>query len=650
MLQNSGSMIPIEEKQLGDFTTKANGYLKALKYLPKTQAKARKNSVDPTPAFMESEQKVLKKDFSVLKTAIQIGKDSLLFPEGINHVLCTVRQGLRIGMHISALYGKASGLDTLQAINSKGGLVSTQKVEFANKTETASVVAIFTAAYYIVWELSRYRADEVSAVNMDFDGIPETNLSSPVDAITCMLYYYCDKLENSGNVNTEIDFIKMTIMYFRGIVDEIKTREGSLKFVDAFTSKSYKLVESEFSLNGFDASMNDGVVSVEFNRLKFNEIVGNRDAKREGLRLAYGLLCYDSESKRNPLMDLGGFSHIRCGFGKPGTGKGMQISSTATILDERSLEYTGLPFFYHPMPEDLVSTFQGGSAEKTKVWFKPLRDPNKIVYAPIDDGEQKLEERTRQGVSAGVREVIATYLPNVEGASAVWRGNSAIEIFTNLLDMVDKAVLSRIMHRYTIDGSITWEDFIDQDYLWQEKRYGIKSDFINMKDPEGYRYLDAQKIVARILGNKNITEAKNQIVNEIIDKARRKYKFNEQAYFAEIYITFQKQFPIFSSRDVRNIQKAIDTRVMDFDFPEEWLNKPSLFFRQNYEIKMKMLKNLREENMQGLSFAQIREQEVIRYLDILIEITDKGKERAIAEAMERKMVNHEADKRLSEQI
>ena len=35
---------------------------------------------------------------------------------------------------------------------------------------------------------------------------------------------------------------------------------------------------------------------------------------------------------------------------------------------------------------------------------------NKIIFAPVDDAENNLEERTRKGVSAGVRELIGVFL------------------------------------------------------------------------------------------------------------------------------------------------------------------------------------------------------------------------------------------------
>ena len=142
---------------------------------------------------------------------------------------------------------------------------------------------------------------------------------------------------------------------------------------------------------------------------KFEEIVGNRDAKHFARRLTERMLSYDFTAKKNPFQELGGFMPVFMGYGIPGTGKSMLIAAIATRLKEHC-DNLDIPFLFHPMPDTLISTFQGGSAEKMVQWMKPLQDPSKIIFAPIDDAENNLQERTAQGVSAGVKEVIGVFL------------------------------------------------------------------------------------------------------------------------------------------------------------------------------------------------------------------------------------------------
>ena len=139
--------------------------------------------------------------------------------------------------------------------------------------------------------------------------------------------------------------------------------------------------------------------------------VKNSNAKLEHLK---DFLVYQGElGDKTTNMEL-----VFMGYGIPGTGKSMLIAAIATRLKKHCDELE-IPFLFHPMPDTLISTFQGGSAEKMVKWMKPLQDPTKLIFAPIDDAENNLQERTAQGVSAGVKEVIGVFLRYTEGAYIV---------------------------------------------------------------------------------------------------------------------------------------------------------------------------------------------------------------------------------------
>ena len=369
--------------------------------------------------------------------------------------------------------------------------------------------------------------------------------------------------------------------------------------------------------------------SVEFNQIKFEQIVGNRDAKHFARRLTERLLSYDFTAKKNPFQELGGFMPVFMGYGIPGTGKSMLIAAIATRLKELS-EQLQIPFLFHPMPDTLISTFQGGSAEKMVEWMKPLQDPTRLIFAPIDDAENNLQERTAQGVSAGVKEVIGVFLRYTEGAYAVNYGNSSVGLFTNLPEMLDKAVISRVQGRFKIDGARNEKDFIDQDHLWWRKLDETMPDFVNMSNPNDYKYLDAQK-VAKSLGDilQQSEKPSEERVLETFDRVEKKYKDSEHMFYAHLYTEIQKIFPFFSSRDVRNIQKAVSLRLTDFDLERDWFENPEAYFKKDYETKYGMLQELMRANMKGLDFSDIRRQEVVRYLDNVATIADTDFKRKV---------------------
>ena len=430
-------------------------------------------------------------------------------------------------------------------------------------------------------------------------------------------------------IKSDKDVVDFTVVYFEALIDEIQLRKSSLEHTESIVDRTYKLEKSEFAISGWDNVFSGSAVSVEFNKIQFEQIVGNKDAKHFARRLTERMLSYDFEAKKNPFQELGGFMPVFMGYGIPGTGKSMLIAAIATRLKEHS-DNLDIPFLFHPMPDTLISTFQGGSAEKMVEWMKPLQDPTKLIFAPIDDAENNLQERTAQGVSAGVKEVIGVFLRYTEGAYAVNYGNSSIGLFTNLPEMLDKAVISRVQGRFKIDGARTEHDFVDQDYIWWKKLKDTMPDFVNMNDPEVYKYLSDQglaKTMGEILNAvEQPTEAR---VHDTFNKVEKLHQNNDHMFYAALYKEIQKIFPFFSSRDVRNIQSAISLRLTDFDLEQDWFEHPDKYFKKDYETKFNMLQELMRANMKGLNFSDIRRQEVIRYLDNVATIADTDFKRKV---------------------
>jgi hypothetical protein len=295
------------------------------------------------------------------------------------------------------------------------------------------------------------------------------------------------------------------------------------------------------------------------------------------------------------------------------------------------------------MPDTLISTFQGGSAEKMVEWMKPLQDPTKLIFAPIDDAENNLQERTAQGVSAGVKEVIGVFLRYTEGAYAVNYGNSSIGLFTNLPEMLDKAVISRVQGRFKIDGARTEHDFLDQDHLWWRKLQDTIPNFINMDNPKKYKYLSNQGLAKNMGEILNLTEKPTEErVLEAYEKNEMNHKANDHMFYASLYTEIQKIFPFFSSRDVRNIQSAISLRLTDFDLEKDWFEDPEKYFKKDYETKFNMLQELMKANMKGLNFSDIRRQEVVRYLDNVATIADTDFKRKVDTRINQLNIDQEA--------
>lgn len=577
------------------------------------------------------------------------GESTELINPNASLVLDSVRTGIMVGLEVMAAYSKSSGFDVLMTHNERGTLAMGQRDEFAQKRDASCLIFMFATASYICWKLGSSRSEKGNLVGESFEGIPEVSFSNYVSSMQCMLYYYGWYLEQGKVVRNEHDLVEFTIVYFEKLLDDLIQRLPGIRFTEPFSDASFQLEGTDFVLSGFHKPSSIVVESYEFNSVNFKEIVGNRAAKHRAQRIARRLACYDPEQKDNPWRVLGGMDTISMGFGKPGTGKSLQIAATATVLrdlcERRGVAFEvacinlgsqGTPsFLFHPLPDNIVSTFQGGSAEHMMAWMRRLQDSDKIIYAPIDDGENNLEDRGRRGISAGVREIIGVFLRYTEGAYAINRGNWIIDIMTNLPEQVDKAVLSRVRSRFPIDGATNQRDFIDQDYLWWQGLREISEELVDfVPDPE-YQFLDDQDDLSSLseieTGEVEISDWR---LRKIVEETRKLYGLNDVRFFGMLYYQMQQSFPGFTSRDVRNIQSAVTRRLMDFDTPDEWFDNPELFFAKSFDERVEVLRDLMRQNVKGMSLSDIQYREAIKYLDNVSRIEGIEEEREIDRLLE----------------
>lgn len=645
---NQNSTFPIKQNELDMLRDEATSYLKSVQWEQGQRAKSKdKDSKDDSILLYLSRANngTNTADItSVSKTILDLKKrllpDSIAIPVLLNQTLYAVQEGITLGIWIKDSYYDASGLSGLN--ERKANLDASGKREFESKMQTATAFMLFSVAYNILHNLKSVASDDLSVMKNKFAGIPEVSLMSPLKGISCALFYYDKYLAHPDIVKSDKDVADFTVVYFEALIAEIQIRKSSLEYTETITDRTYKLEKSDFSISGWNNVFAGAAKSVEFNKIQFEQIVGNRDAKHFARRLTERMLSYDFTAKKNPFQELGGFMPVFMGYGIPGTGKSMLIAAIATRLKEHC-DALDIPFLFHPMPDTLISTFQGGSAEKMVEWMKPLQDPAKLIFAPIDDAENNLQERTAQGVSAGVKEVIGVFLRYTEGAYAVNYGNSSIGLFTNLPEMLDKAVISRVQGRFKIDGARSEHDFLDQDYLWWRKLESTMPEFINMQNPDNYTYLQHQGL-AKHMGEilNSVDKPTEERVLKVYEKVENQHKTNHQLFYAQLYKDMQKVFPFFSSRDVRNIQSAISLRLTDFDLEPTWFENPEIYFKKDYETKFNMLQELMKANMKGLDFSEIRRQEVVRYLDNVATIADTDFKRKVDDRIHQLNVELEA--------
>ncbi|WP_053972655.1 AAA family ATPase [Mangrovimonas sp. ST2L15] len=643
------STFPIKQNELDMLRDEATSYLKSIQWEQGQRAKNRDKDQNDSSILLYlsranngSQAHITSVSKTILGLKKRLLPESVAIPLHLNQSLFAVQEGITLGLWIRDSFYDASGLSSLS--ERRPALDHSGKREFESKQHTATAFMLFSMAYKILHDLRNSASDDLSVMKQKFAGIPEVSLLSPLKGISCALFYYDKYLDHPEIITNDQDVVDFTMVYFEALIAEIQMRKSTLEYQETILDRTYKLEKSDFSISGWDNVFSGAAKSIEFNKVQFEQIVGNRDAKHFARRLTERMLSYDFAEKKNPFQELGGFMPVFMGYGIPGTGKSMLIAAIATKLKDHC-DQLEIPFLFHPMPDTLISTFQGGSAEKMVEWMKPLQDPSKLIFAPIDDAENNLQERTAQGVSAGVKEVIGVFLRYTEGAYAVNYGNSSIGLFTNLPEMLDKAVISRVQGRFKIDGARTEHDFLDQDYLWWKKFEKTMPSFVNMNNPNGYEFLSNQGL-AKNMGDilQSLERPSEERVLETFDKVESLHKDDDHMFYASLYKEIQKIFPFFSSRDVRNIQSAISLRLTDFDLESDWFENPETYFKKDYQTKFHMLQELMKANMKGLNFSDIRKQEVIRYLDNVATIADTDFKRQVEARVNQLNIEMEARK------
>ncbi len=243
--------------------------------------------------------------------------------------------------------------------------------------------------------------------------------------------------------------------------------------------------------------------------------------------------------------------------------------------------------------------------------------------------------------------MIGVFLRYTEGAYAIKRGNAVVEFFTNLPEQLDKAVLSRVQARFPIDGAANREDFLDQDHLWWRGIREVDERVVNLKDPKDYEYLSAQSKVSNLSQvETSEPEIKDDRLKAATEQLLNNKRKDEHDFFALFFDEVLKLYPSFSSRDIRNIQQAVNNRLNDFDMPEDWFEDAEIFFRKDYDVKVEMLKDLMRGNMKDLSFADLRWSEVVKYCNNLSLILNQDRSRRISDLAFEMECRREAERKL----
>jgi energy-coupling factor transporter ATP-binding protein EcfA2 len=344
------------------------------------------------------------------------------------------------------------------------------------------------------------------------------------------------------------------------------------------------------------------------------------------------LMAYDFERRLNPFAELGGFIFTFMGDGKPGTGKTTLIQMMAGLLDGYC-KVAGYPFRYQNFSIDQIDSYQGKSGQNAKAFIDAVLDPSVIGFGTIDDIDQVAGKRGDRQSSAGQQEVTAVFMQAFAGAGTVVRGNCSFGMFSNYPENVDDALRQRAGARFLVDGPQSKEDYIDILSLLLGKNHAIP-----VGEHELFAAQEIRKAVAASF--EGYSKPHEEGLLKVWDRVSGEIgKLDTLAKMGAYLKAIQGADDRFTGRAIKNITDAVKVRAMDFELPDEWMEKPDLFLFKSYDEKLTMIRGL----MTPISVEMVI-QEINRYADSEFRYADKSDEVAI-EAMVRDFGRTEEAKR-----
>jgi hypothetical protein len=219
------------------------------------------------------------------------------------------------------------------------------------------------------------------------------------------------------------------------------------------------------------------------------------------------------------------------------------------------------------------------------------------------------------------------------GANTVVRGNCTFGMFSNHPENVDDALRQRAGARFLVDGPQSREDYIDILALLLGRNHAI---------PLGEHDLYAAQAIRKAVAESYESHGrpKEEGLLRVWEKVTAEQgPLDTLARIGTYLKAIQEADPRFTGRAIKNITDAVKVRAMDFELPDDWMERPEVFLHQDYERKLAMIGELRRPIT-----VEMVIQEINRYADSEFRYADTSDEAAITAAV-REMGRMEEAKR-----
>jgi len=423
------------------------------------------------------------------------------------------------------------------------------------------------------------------------------------------------KLEDEVNFNFELkqdDVINWVLSRYHGVMNAKKRhhvvkegkdiapssidffkklRDKAIDIKDTFDNKLVDLVRNaefdiagEANIKGYEASFieEQKKSKIEFTKVTPKEVVGNIQAKRKVIRYMDRLALYDSRTKSNPCMILGGLSWTNLWDGLPGTGKTTMMRMAMTRLAELS-EIIGLKYKIHSIDQSVKSEFYGKTGQNALAEFNSTRDPNFLHITILDDLDLLTAGSRQDSSGSADNDLRNTIMQFLDGAFTLKIGNNQVYAASNDPKGLDYAVRNRFNDRLLIGGPVTSEDMADMAYILTRK---LRDNGL-MQIEIGYTPLETQD---NYLNGK--WTRPDEEVFAVDPEFAKKFKKATIKDFGNYVHELKEKNESITGRSVKAIIEAIKERSANFDVPPEFFEKRSVYIEQPWKRKLEIVKEL----------------------------------------------------------
>lgn len=526
-------------------------------------------------------------------------------------VLQVLRRAIAIALATGETFSARTGLVEMKKANLEGRLTAARGAEFAELLSAEALVVLGVFANATAFLLAPHEG----TTGVEVGAVEEVLTDNAILALHGALW---ELDQDIGALAMDDPHLVAVVAGFaEELIARVRARAETAPRLEAFRGANWRVAADDLPIAGFEPARKARGTALVMAFKKPEEVVGNHIAKYQAMRLAKMLMAYDFERRMNPFAELGGFIFTFLGDGKPGTGKTTLIQMMAGLIDGYC-KVAGYPFRYQNLSIDNVDSYQGKSGQNARAFISAITDPAVIGFGTIDDIDQVAGRRGDRQSSTGQQEITAVLMEAFAGANTVVRGNCTFGMFSNYPENVDDALRQRAGARFLVDGPQTREDYIDILALLLGRRVDI---------PLGEHRLYAAQEIRRAVAESFERHARPMEAGlaAVFDRVRAEAgELDTLAKLGTYLKAIQEADPRFTGRAVKNITDAVKVRAMDFELPDEWMEKPELFLLKDYDTKLAMISDLRKPVT-----AEMVIQEINRYADSEFRYADKSDEAAI---------------------